>query len=119
VSAPIRPVDPSHLETIERAEHRGRSSRASFDRLAFALRAIDVLRPPGTDIVVYPSSRLEVQQGRDLRRGNAARWALVGIPRDASAASIALALLEIEGTPQRPITLELVLAAADAAERAN
>ncbi len=114
-----RDRDPTRLEIVTLARSHDQRSTATFDRVAFALRTIDLLRPPGTDVVVYRSTRLHVAHGRDLRRGDAARWALVGIPRDASAESIALALLELAGTPARPLVVELTLAAAARAERAS
>jgi hypothetical protein len=105
----------------DRAErHRyDRSSHQRFDRLAFALRAVELLRPASTTVIVFRSQRLHVQQGRDLRRGNGARWAMVGIPSDASAESIALALADIEGVTTGPFVFDLALAAAQVPEGAS
>jgi len=114
-----RARDPTRLEIVTLARSHDQRSTATFDRIAFTLRTIELLRPPGTDVVVYRSTRLHVAHGRDLRRGGAARWALVGVPRDASAESIALALLDLAGAPPRPLVVELTLAAAALAELAS
>ena len=90
-----------------------------FDRLTFALHALDLLSPARTRIAVFVSSRLEVTQGLDLARGPGARWAMVGIPRDASAESIVLALTKIDGLDEKPYSLSITLEAAQATERAN
>ncbi|MBN2192807.1 MAG: hypothetical protein JW751_08305 [Polyangiaceae bacterium] len=112
-------LDLGREESVARELSPARRSTVGFDRLAFALHAIDLLRPRGTDVVVYRSGRLHVTQGRDLRRGAEARWALVGIPRDASAESIALALLDLAGSSRRPLALEVALAEAASVERAS
>ena len=109
-STGIDPKRPSILQLAADHQHERRPDQR-FDRLGFALRALEVLQPPSTDVVVYRSRRLHVQQGRDLRRGSAARWALVGIPEDATALAITLALAEIEGTETGPFRLDLALAA--------
>jgi hypothetical protein len=76
-----------------------RAPELRFDRLAFALHALNLLSARHVDVVVYRSRELQVQQGRDLRGGPQDRWALVGIPEDASPESIALVLTEIAGSP--------------------
>ena len=59
-------LDPHRYE--ERATIRAvdRSPEQRFDRLAFALRALRLLRVPQTRVAVYPSKRLTVQSGREL-----------------------------------------------------
>ena len=105
-------LNPYRYEVVSELRQFDRSSRGRFDRIAFALRAVELLRPAATTVMVYRSTRLHVQQGRDLRRGNHARWAMVGVPEDASAESIALALAEIDRVSAGPFVFDLALAAA-------
>jgi hypothetical protein len=112
-------LDLGREESLVRSLSDGRRSASGFDRLAFAIRAIQLLRPQSTDVAVYRSTHLHVVQGRDLSRGGRGRWAIVGIPSDASAQSVALALLELTDLSQRPLALELALAEAAAVEHAS
>jgi hypothetical protein len=105
-------LNPYRYEIVSQLRQFDRSSRGRFDRIAFALRAVELLRPGSTTVIVYRSTRLHVEQGRDLRRGNHARWAIVGVPTDASAESIALALTEIEGVSSGPFIFDLAMTAA-------
>ena len=112
-------LDLGREESLVRSLARDQRSAAGFDRLAFAIRAIQLLRPQATDIAVYRSTHLQVLQGRDLSRGGEARWAIVGIPSNASAQAVALALLELTDLSQRPLALELTLAEAATVEHAS
>jgi hypothetical protein len=56
-------------EVPRRAEACERRPEQRFDRLAFALEAVGLLRPRQTRVAVFPSSRLVVEEGRDLARG--------------------------------------------------
>jgi hypothetical protein len=84
---------------------------SDFDRIAFAMRALRVLRPKRMKIAVYPAvSALHVASGEEYGRGEGARWAMVGIPPRASREHIAYALVElcgsaaqIAGTPLSPL----------------
>ena len=105
-------LNPYRYEIVSQLRQFDQSSEGRFDRLAFALRAVELLRPGSTTVIVYRSTRLHIEQGRDLRRGNHARWAIVGVPMDASAESIALALTEIEGVSAGPFVFDLALSAA-------
>ena len=109
----FRYEDPRRSEACERRPEQ------RFDRLAFALRAVGLLRPHETRVAVFPSSRLVVEEGRDLARGPEARWAMVGIPKDASAKSIVLALTRLERVRRAPYALEATLSAAEAAVSSN
>ncbi len=102
-------LNPYRYEIVSQLRHFDQSSQGRFDRIEFALRAVELLRPGSTTVIVYRSTRLHVEQGRDLRRGDHARWAIVGVPGDASAESIALALTEIEGVAARPFAFDLAL----------
>lgn len=75
---------------------------APFDRMAFALRALDVLRPKVT-VVLYPRSRwLDVERPLDTSRRDGARAAVVGIPPYATREQIAVALLDAVGREPEP-----------------
>jgi hypothetical protein len=81
-----------------------------FDRIAFAMEALHRLRPKRMKIAVYAAVKtLHVQSGRDLRRGEGATWAMVGIPPHASREHIAYALAELLGVAQVPYTLQMLL----------
>jgi hypothetical protein len=81
-----------------------------FDRIAFAMRALDILRPKRMRVAVYPTlSSLRVEQGRDLRPDGVS-WALVGIPPHASREHIAYALAELAGVASVPFAVQLLLA---------
>lgn len=90
-----------------------------FDRVAFALRALRLLIPSDTRIAVFRSNRLQLTQGLDLARGPAARWVMLGIPWDASAESIVLALAQLAGVGQHPYSLEASLSAARSTAHGN
>jgi hypothetical protein len=90
-----------------------------FDRLAFALEAVGMLRLHEMRVAVFPSNRLVVEEGRDLARGPLARWAMVGIPKDASAESIVLALGGLARASGAPYALQATLRAAELAATAN
>jgi hypothetical protein len=107
-----RGLSPYRYEEHARAPDYERRSWQRFDRFAFALRALQLLIPPRTRIAVFRSNTLQVTQGIDLGRGPDARWVMLGIPADASAESIVLALTKIKGVGQHPYTLEASLRAA-------
>lgn len=106
----MRPRD-SRYEQIDpqrRLEHR---DAEPFDRIAFAMRALDLLRPKRMTVAVYPAvSSMRVEQERDLRR-EGATTAIVGIPPHASREHIAYALAELAGVASVPYTVQVLLAA--------
>lgn len=93
-------VDPERLFERRDAER--------FDRIAFAMRALGVLRPDATVAVYSRSLDLRVERGRDLGRGPSAEWAVVGIPPDASREHIAFALAELAGLEAVPFVVDLL-----------
>lgn len=103
---PIVYEDPVRQRPEQRAPHQ------HFDRLEFALEALRVLRPARTRVAVFPSRRLEVQQGRDLGRGEGARWVMMGVPEDASPESIVMALTEIGHAPGQSYVMSVLLGVA-------
>lgn len=81
-----------------------------FDRMAFAMRALDVLRPKRLRVALYRTrSSMQVEVMNDLSR-EGFRIASVGIPDHASAAHIAYALAEIAGVTSVPYAVQMMLA---------
>ena len=84
---------------------------SEFDRIAFAMRILRRLRPRRMTVAVYEAvSSLQVQRGRDDRRGAGATWAMVGIPPHASREHIAYALVELAGVASVPYAIQALLA---------
>jgi len=80
-----------------------------FDRIGFAMRALDVLRPKRLKVAVYPTiHEMQIESGEDLKR-EGYRWATVGIPPRASRELIAYALAELSGVASVPYAVQLVL----------
>lgn len=80
-----------------------------FDRVRFARRALDVLRPPGLSVLIRHGYReLRVDSGEDWARPGCA-WATLAIPRDATREEIVLALLELVGAREDPYWLDVLL----------
>ena len=81
-----------------------------FDRVAFAMRALERLASKRMTVAVYPSSvALAVKKGRDFR-GEGATWAIVGVPAHASREYIAYALAELAGVESVPYAVQMLLA---------
>jgi len=82
----------------------------TFDRIAFAMRALDVLRPQRLRVALYrTTSTMHIEVIKDLSR-EGYRVATVGIPDHASAAHIAYALAEIAGVASVPYAVQMMLA---------
>jgi hypothetical protein len=98
-----------HYLVVEEQRRLDQSSNEQFDRIAFAMRALRVLRPRLT-VAVYPRAReLHVERGRDLSGGPDASFAMLGVPPDASREHIALAIAELGDDRQSPLLVELLL----------
>jgi hypothetical protein len=83
-----------------------------FDRIGFAMRALEVLAPPHMTVAVYPGCiDVNIVRGRDLSRGAGASWAIVGIGRRVTRQRILLALAELAGHAKSPFVVDLLLAA--------
>jgi hypothetical protein len=90
-------------------------SRERFDRVAFALRAVEAVRPARMTVAVcHGRSKLRVEAGRLWGRGPGERWAIVSVPPTASREAIALAVSGL-GSRETPYALDVLLA--QAAER--
>jgi hypothetical protein len=73
-----------------------------FDRLAFAMKALDRLRPSVT-VIVYERRHFHLDMPLDLSRTDTTRAALIGIPPHASREQIVCALLEAIAVPRAPL----------------
>jgi hypothetical protein len=99
--------DPSAREE-ERLEEE--VSTEAFDRMAFARRALDLLRPKRMTIAVCEGTRrLRVEAGRLWGKGEAERWAMVCVPKTASRRAIAFAVVELAGGSADPYVLDVLL----------
>ncbi|MDI1431510.1 MULTISPECIES: hypothetical protein [Polyangium] len=81
-----------------------------FDRIDFAMRALDRLRPKRLRIAVYKTvSAVQIETVEDLSR-EGYRIASVGIPPHASREHIAYALAELAGVASVPYVVRTLLA---------
>lgn len=103
-------------------EERRRFARDSgierFDRVAFALRAIEILKPPNMTVAVYQGRfELRIERGRRWGGPRGATWAMISVPPDASREDIVFALAELAGTQLTPWLLSVLLADPSDGER--
>ncbi len=107
------PLQPGH-ELVEEREEVEETSSESFDRVAFAMSAIALVRPLGMTVAVCgESARLRIEEGRSWGRGEGARWALVCIPPNASRRAIAVAVSQLAAGKEiaaSPYALDLLFA---------
>lgn len=99
------------LERLEEIDEPSQSSTESFDRMAFAERALALVRPPRTTVAVCPGSRrVRVEAGRQWGAPVGDRWAVLSVPMNASRRAIASAVLELgDGTLPRPWALDVLI----------
>src|SRR6478609_7685239 len=103
-------MDDTHYEKLDARRVTEYPDESEFDRLAFAMRALHRLRTKRMRVVVYSTmTTLQIEQGRDLRRGEGATFALVGIPPHASREHIAYALAELVGVQSVPYAVQALL----------
>jgi hypothetical protein len=101
-------TDPSHTIQAQR-RYEARSSER-FDRIAYAMSLLRLLKPPMT-VAVYSRSRyLHVERGRQLQAQEA--WATLGVPPHATRASIASAVVELSGLSRESFLIDLLCASA-------
>ena len=106
-SASLRDARFEQADQRRRLEHH---DPENFDRIAFAMRALDVLRPIRLRIALYrATASMHVEVVNDTSR-KGYRIASVGIPDHASAAHIAYALAEIAGVTSVPYAVQMMLA---------
>ena len=78
-----------------------------FDRTAFAMEALDLLRPCFTAVAVFEGRRLHVASGRAWGMGAGARWAMIAVPPNASRRAIASAVAALTEAP-RPYAMAVL-----------
>lgn len=107
------------LERIEEVDDSSQSSTESFDRIAFAERALELVRPPGTTVAICQGSRrVRVQAGRQCGAEKGQRWAVLSVPMNASRRAIASAVLELgDGTAPRAWALDVLIGGCESAYR--
>jgi hypothetical protein len=104
----------------------GGSCEERFDRIAFALRAVEIVRPARMTVAVCEgASGLRIEKGRTWGRDPEQMWAVVRVPPTASRAAIALAVsrLGLERVPgsgvapaPRPYALDVLIAVSERAD---
>lgn len=100
----------AHFEQTDPRRRIEHHDPEAFDRIAFAMRALDVLRPKQLRVALYrTTSSMQVEVVNDVSR-KGYRVASVGIPDHASAAHIAYALAEIAGVTSVPYAVQMMLA---------
>jgi hypothetical protein len=98
------------LDITPERDQLAEASDDHFDRAAFALRALELLRPPRTTVAICEdATRMRIEFGPQWRRRGEA-WALLAIPRNASRRAIALAVAELSRAP-RAWALDVLLGA--------
>lgn len=87
------------IESVEQDEDLDGRSSESFDRIAFAERAVALLRPPRTTVAICEGARrVKVETGRQWGHAKPdAKWAVLSVPHDASRKAIASAVLGLYG----------------------
>jgi hypothetical protein len=96
---------------VERESSFAESDEA-FDRMAFAMRLVRLLRPKDMTVIFHESYHgVRVERGRDYGRGGAATWAMLGISPKASRERIALAVAEVAGVERVPFIVDLLVRA--------
>jgi len=94
---------------FERDRTLEETSDERFDRTAFAMHALELVRPARTTVAVRTGAHLRVETGRTWGRHPAERWAMLSIPPTASRRAIATAIAELARAP-RPWVLDLLFA---------
>lgn len=98
------------IERTEQAEDLAESSSESFDRIAFAERALELVRPPRTTVAICEGSRhVQVVSGRQWGKEPGARWAVMSVPRSASRRAIAAAVLDLHDGTARAWALDVLM----------
>ncbi|MEM9694005.1 MAG: hypothetical protein AAGA56_15765 [Myxococcota bacterium] len=104
-----RDEEPERYEIVEQARDFEARDFEVFDRIAFANRALDILRPKNLKVVFYERGEsMHIERGRDPRKSRP-DWALVGIPPHASRENIAYGLAELTGLHDQPFVVELLM----------
>lgn len=103
----------SHTVQAQR-RYEARSSER-FDRIAYAMSLLRVLKPPMT-VAVYPGSHF-IHVERSRPRTPREPWAILGIPPHATRETIATAIAELTGRQHAAFMVDLLCTAGvDAAD---
>ncbi len=109
------------LERFEADEERDAAAYESFDRMAFAERALALVRPRGTTVAICEGHRrVRLERGRQWGGSPEARWAILSVPPNASRRAILNAVLtlaaddpsrlrEAMGSPYRSWVFDLLV----------
>ncbi len=98
------------MELPDRVQDVAPSGAEVFDRMAFAARALSLLRLPNTKIALCEGSRAFALSGRQWGGAPGERWAIVSVPRYASRRAISEALLSLSPPDlHRPWALDVLL----------
>lgn len=98
------------IERIEQAEDRAERSAEPFDRIAFAERAIALVRPRNTTVAICEGARrVRIVAGKQWGSAPGSRWAVLSVPRDASRRAIASAVLELHEGASRAWALDVLM----------
>ena len=130
---PTRHIDDYAEIARERELAEVESSTESFDRLAFAERALRLVRPSHVTVALCPGptgarARVKLEAGRawgapsltpvDPEAPTYPRWAILSVPPNASKRAIAVAVAGLAGEAREPYVLDVLLGAiAPASER--
>ena len=100
---------PAHV-WIDRREITLEDDDTSFDRVAFAMRALRLIKPPHMTVAVFEGRQhLRTDKGRNLQGGPKSSWGIVSVPPHASRADIAVAIATLAGKSDDPYVLDLIL----------
>lgn len=86
------------------------SSSEEFDRIAFAERVVQLVRPKGTTVAICEGMRrVRLQDGRQWGGPPGARWAILSVPKNASRRAIASAVLGLGHGAATPYALDVLV----------
>jgi hypothetical protein len=87
------------------------TSTERFDRMAFAERAVSLLKPANMRVAIAEGRwRVVVEAGKMWGRPEGARWAMLCVPRTASRRAIATAVAALADPAPEPYVLDALLA---------
>ena len=103
----MREIDSSYVYEDQRRIAR---SGSAFDRVAFAMRALRILRPRGLTVAVREGRwELRIDRGKAWGAAPGEQWAVVSIPPDATREDIAIALAGLAGVPGEAFVLDVLI----------
>jgi hypothetical protein len=86
------------------------TSTERFDRMAFAERAVSLVKPANMRVAIAEGrSHVVVESGRAWGRPEGARWAMLCVPPQASRRAIAAAVATLAGPAPEPYVLDALL----------